>query len=176
MPFVIDLYILVQYSNRYEEAPFNTGAGGNSADYAWMLCIGAVLLSAFGAIFNLPFLGRSLSFMILYVWTRKNPDQSTSLFGMKVQAFYLPWALLAFNLLIGNDIFMSILGIVSGHIYYFLHYIAPSTYGWTVIKTPRFLLELFDVTPVAPPGRGVGAPVRPFGGHSWGTGNVLGAN
>jgi len=67
--------------------------------------------------------------MILYVWTRNNPDEQTSVFGFKVQAFYLPWCLLLFNLLIGNDVFNPFLGVVAGHIYYFLHFIAPQTYG-----------------------------------------------
>jgi Derlin-2/3 len=110
-------------------SPFNTGAGGTSADFAWMLCIGASILCAFGYIFQLLFLGQSLSFMILYVWTRNNPDEQTSVFGFKVQAFYLPWCLLLFNLLIGNDVFNPFLGVVAGHIYYFLHFIAPQTYG-----------------------------------------------
>lgn len=174
-PFLIQLYMLVQYSSRYEAAPFNTGAGGTSADYAWMLCIGAALLSLMGYFFRLMFLGQSLSFMILYVWTRKNSDEQTSIFGFKVQAFYLPWALLAFNLLIGNSIFGSVLGIVSGHCYYFLHYVAPQVYGWNLIKTPVFLIEYFGGVPQPLRGQAA-APARPQAGHNWGGGNVLGAD
>ena len=83
-PFVISLYVLIQYASRYEASPFNTGGGGTSADFAWMLCIGAALLCGLGYIFDVQFMGQSLSFFILYVWTRKNPDESTSLFGFKV--------------------------------------------------------------------------------------------
>jgi Derlin-2/3 len=175
--FLIQLYLLVQYSSRYEVSPFNTGAGGTSADFAWMLCIGVALLSLLGFIFQLVFMGQSLSFMILYVWTRKNPDEQTSIFGFKVQAFYLPWALLAFNLLIGNPIFKLVLGIVAGHIYYFLHYVAPNVYGMTIIKTPAFMVESFGGIPQPlQAGRAAGGQPRPQAGHNWGGGNVLGAN
>lgn len=177
-PFLIQLYLLVQYASRYEVSPFDTGAGGSSADFAWMLCLGMAMLSLFGFMFQMVFLGQALSFMILYVWTRKNPDEQTSIFGFKVQAFYLPWALLAFNLLIGNPIFKPVLGIVSGHVYYFLHFIAPNAYGYNLVKTPAFMIESFGGTPRPPPGQAArgGRPVRPQAGHSWGTGNVLGAN
>lgn len=107
--------------------------------------------------------------MILYVWTRRNPDEQTTLFVLKVQAFYLPWALLVFKVLIGNSVMLEILGIVAGHIYYFLHYIAPQTYGVTLIKTPAILIEYFH----GPGARGAGAPRA--AGRGWGQGNVLGA-
>ena len=64
-PTLLQIYMLVQYSGRYEADPFNTGAGGTSADYAWMLAIGASTLAFFGFLFSVPFLGQCLSFMIL---------------------------------------------------------------------------------------------------------------
>jgi len=177
LPFLINLYLLVQYSSRYEESPYNTGAGGTSADYAWMLMIGGAILCALGYCFQLVFMGEAFSFMILYVWTRKNPDEQTSLFGFKVQAFYLPFALIAFRLLIGNPIFLDILGIGAGHLYYFLHYVFPSSYGQTVVKTPAFLREAFGGAVAQPPIGRAGAPApRPQAGHNWGGGRVLGAD
>mmetsp|Transcript_59070 Transcript_59070/g.101730 ORF Transcript_59070/g.101730 Transcript_59070/m.101730 type:complete len:256 (+) Transcript_59070:76-843(+) len=178
-PFLIALYLLVQYSTRLEESPFNTGAGGTSADYGWMLCIGMALLCGMAYVFQMPLMGQPLSFMILYVWTRKNPDEQTSLFGFKVQALYLPWALIAFNLLIGNDVFSYFMGVVAGHIFYFLHYVAPAAYGWDIIKTPSFLISYFGGIPQAPGGGRAPAgqqQARPQGGHGWGGGNVLGDN
>ena len=88
-PTLLQIYMLVQYSGRYEADPFNTGAGGTSADYAWMLAIGASTLAFFGFLFSVPFLGQCLSFMILYVWTKKNPGQQASFFGFPVQTLYL---------------------------------------------------------------------------------------
>lgn len=175
--FLISVYMLVQYSSKYEASPFNTGGGGSSSDFAWMLCVCATILSGLGFVFGLAFLAPSLSFCILYVWCRKNPDESVSLFGFKMQALYLPWALMAFYMLIGNGIFLQFIGVVAGHAFYFAHYIAPGAYGYTVIKTPVFLIEAFGgAMPRPPPGRQAPPPPRPYAGHGWGTGNVLGAN
>lgn len=177
-PFLIQTYMLVQYSNLYESDPYDTGAGGTSADYLWMLAIGAFILCVLGCIFMSPFLGPSLSFMILYVWTKKNSERQSNFFGFNVQALYLPWVLVAFNLLIGNDISMSILGIAAGHIYYFLLYIVPGTYGVTCIRTPALIMDMFGAQRSIPPGGArPGEPravQRPRGGHTWGTGQVLG--
>ena len=94
-PFLISLYVFVQYSERYESGPFNTGAGGTSADYAWMLALGGMMLCVAGFLTGSPFMGQALSYYITYVWSRKNPDENTSIFGFQVKAFYLPFALVA---------------------------------------------------------------------------------
>jgi hypothetical protein len=46
---------------------------------------------------------------------------------------YLPWALLGFSLLLGNDVTSDLLGIAVGHGYYFLADVYPSlaaARGW----------------------------------------------
>lgn len=184
-PFLIQLYMLVQYSERYEVSPFNTGGGGTPADYAWMLGFGAVFMSCAAYLFQLPFLGSAMVFMILYTWSRKNPDSPASMFGFQLQAFYLPWALVGFHLLIGNSIFMPLLGIGVGHLYYFLVEIAPAQANFEVIKTPGFFIDYFGgpasgasgaAVGQAPRGAAGAPPPRAQGGYTWGSGRVLGAN
>lgn len=180
--FVIQLYIFVQYSSRYEASPFNTGAGGTSADYAWMLVIGGSVLVAVGWILSLPFLSEALTFMIMYVWSKKNPDVQTSVFMFQIKALYLPWALTAFHLLIGNDVMLPLIGIGAGHVFYFFHFITPVTYNIDIIKTPGFLIQWFGGVPSSPvmSSGGGGArsrqapPPRAYAGHNWGSGRVLG--
>jgi Derlin-2/3 len=71
-PFLMNLLIFVQYSIRYEKDAFDTGGGGGSADYAWMLVFGTTVLSILSiAFFNVPFLAVPLMFMVIYVWSRK---------------------------------------------------------------------------------------------------------
>lgn len=178
-PFLLSLYIFIQYSNRYEVGPFDTGAGGTSADYAWMLSIATILLSVAGFVMREPFMGQALSFTIMYVWSKKNPESMTSIFGFNFKALYLPLALIAFHMLIGNPLTQPIIGVITGHIYYFLHYIAPAQVGFEIIKTPRFIIEWFGGAPVPVMGSGRphpgAAPARPYAGHSWGAGGqVLG--
>lgn len=71
-PFLMNLMIFGQYSIRYEKDAFDTGGGGGSADYAWMIAFGLTVLSVLSlAFFDVPFLGQSLMFMVIYVWSRK---------------------------------------------------------------------------------------------------------
>jgi len=51
--FVFAMFIFVQYSPRYEADPFSTG-GNNSADYAFMLCLGIGVLSVSGFCGEIP--------------------------------------------------------------------------------------------------------------------------
>lgn len=90
---------------------------------------------------NIVFLGSALTIMLVYVWSRRNPYVRMNFFGLlNFQAPYLPWVLLAFSLLLGNSIIVDLMGIVVGHIYYFLEDIFPrEAGGFKLLKTPRFL-------------------------------------
>jgi hypothetical protein len=58
---------------------------------------------------------------------------------------YLPWVLLLFSMFIGNPIETDLLGIVVGHVYYFLEFVYPHVArvrGWRrqkLLVTPRLL-------------------------------------
>ncbi len=59
---------------------------------------------------------------------------------------YLAWVMLGFSILIGNAIIMDILGIVVGHVYYYLEFVYPvmaDVRGWKVkrIMEPPALLH-----------------------------------
>jgi Derlin-2/3 len=72
MRYFMNLLIFVQYSIRYEKDAFDTGGGGGSADYLWMLVFGTTVLSILSlAFFQLAFLAIPLMFMVIYVWSRK---------------------------------------------------------------------------------------------------------
>lgn len=114
---------------------------------------------------GLPFLGSSLIFMIVYVWSRRNPTMPVAIWGndhereilyatvvltrasvfiyfsigFQFQGLYLPWALIAFTVLVGGNPMMDIFGVVAGHLYYFLLEVLPTTKGWNLIQTPSFL-------------------------------------
>jgi hypothetical protein len=62
-------------------------------------------------------------------------------FGLlNFQAPYLPWVLFAFSLLLGNSVIVDLMGIIVGHIYYFLEDVFPRQQGgFRLLKTPRFL-------------------------------------
>ncbi|KAG5178818.1 Der1-like family-domain-containing protein [Tribonema minus] len=179
-PFLMNLMIFGQYSIRYEKDAFDTGGGGGSADYAWMLAFGMAVLSGLSlAFFVVPFLSIPLMFMIIYVWSRKVPDVPTSFWGITVQSVYVPWVMVAFNLLTGASAFNPLLGIGVGHLYYFLVDVVPDQFGKDVLTTPAFLTDLFGYGGLNTgvqrfPAPGHAAPPRGFprpgGGHTWGSG------
>lgn len=83
---------------RYEKDGFNTGGGGGSADYAYMLIFGLVCIEAsLLLLFYQPFLmfTGALRFYIIYVWSRKNPGQSVSFWGIPINALHVPWVMIA---------------------------------------------------------------------------------
>ncbi len=51
----------------------------------------------------------------------------------------LPFALLGLSVVTGGDIIGDIIGIVSGHVFYYLKDIAPLVHRLDILKTPHFL-------------------------------------
>lgn len=56
-----------------------------------------------------------------------------------LQGFYLPWALLALDLIFGDPLMPDILGMVAGHLYYFLTVLHPLAGGKLILKTPFWM-------------------------------------
>lgn len=93
-----DLSAFCARCTRYEKDSFNTGGGGGSADYAYMLLFGFVGIEAsLLLLFYQPFLmfTEALRFYICYVWSRKNPGMSVSFWGIPINALYVPWVMVA---------------------------------------------------------------------------------
>lgn len=67
--------------------------------------------------FSMAFLGTALSSVLVYIWSRRNPDTRLSFLGMFVfRAPYLPFVLMAFSIVLHNHIPKDeICGVVVGH-------------------------------------------------------------
>ncbi|KAK0570394.1 hypothetical protein LWI29_000493 [Acer saccharum] len=59
-----------------------------------------------------------------------------------MQAFYLPWAMLAMDVLFGASLLPDLLGIIAGHLYYFLTVLHPLAGGRNILKTPKWVHKL----------------------------------
>lgn len=68
MDFVFHMFFLSRYCRLLEEGTFR----GRSGDFFWMLVFGAAALVAVAPFVNIQFLGSSLTFMMVYVWGRRN--------------------------------------------------------------------------------------------------------
>lgn len=124
----------MRYSRLLEEGDFR----GRTANYVYFLLFGIVNMTLVASYINVHFLGSALTFMMVYVWGRRNEDVKMSFLGFfTFNAPYLPWVMLTFSVLIGNAVTMDLIGIAVGHVYYFLEYVYPKVAqirGWRVKK------------------------------------------
>ncbi|CAN1330957.1 DER1 [Linum perenne] len=139
--FGIRLLMIARYGVQLEQATFDR----RTADFLWMIIFGAftlLILSAIPFLWN-PFLGISLVFMLLYVWSREFPNAQINIYGLvAIKAFYLPWAMLAMDVIFGSPIMPDLLGIIAGHLYYFLTVLHPLSTGRNYLKTPIWVQKL----------------------------------
>jgi Derlin-2/3 len=144
--FVFHLFFLVRYCRSLEEQGFRN----RSADFLWLLVFGMIVLTLLATVFpvKVQFLGISLNFMLTYIWSRRNPHVPMSFFGVfTFGAAYLPFVLMAFSILIGGSPMMDVLGLVAGHLYYYLEDVYPRTahgQGRRPLKTPRIFVALMS--------------------------------
>ncbi|MCP9258756.1 Derlin-2 [Dirofilaria immitis] len=96
---------------------------------------------------------------------QKESIRTNEFFGvLSFNAPYLPWVLLLFSLLLGNNAIVDFMGIACGHFYFFLEDVFPlQQNGFRVLQTPQLLKWLLDPVPVEP----VDVDERP-GGFNWG--------
>jgi len=104
--------------------------------------------------------------------------------------FLQPWVLFGFNMIIAGGGVMELIGILIGHLYFFLMFKYPQDFGGpSLLSTPEFLYNWFPnrrggvrglgAAPVqaqAPGGGGGGAGGGGggrFGGYTWGRGQRL---
>lgn len=111
------------------------------ADFIYMLLLGMISLLFIGPLLRINFLGSALTFMIVYVWARRNPFVHMNFLGVfNFSAPYLPWVLLGFSFALSNTVPINdFLGIVLGHAYYFLEDVYPKNTGRRLLKTPYLL-------------------------------------
>jgi Derlin-2/3 len=181
--------MLYTMSSRYESgSPFNTGAGGGTADYCFALMFAAATaLLTYPLVLSLvripPLFTRTMVYFVMYVWSKRNPTAQASIWGIPLQAIWLPFAYLALTVFMGNPYFDMLHGLAIGHLYYFLVDVFPQVYGRDLLVTPRFLIDKFGVghyRPQAAPrdpqlNRGrpeptTGGSGAGGGGHQWGGG------
>ncbi|KAK7077158.1 Derlin-2 [Halocaridina rubra] len=164
--FLFNMLFTYRYCRMLEEGSFR----GRTADFVLMMVFGGTCMLCFALFCSLLFLGQAFTIMLVYVWARRNPFVRMNFFGLlNFQAPYLPWVLLGFSVLLGNSILVDLVGILVGHIYYFLEDVFPQRSGGIrLLKTPRFLQQIFDPQ-TEDPTYNIPPEDRP-GGFAWGEG------
>ncbi|RPA83842.1 Der1-like protein [Ascobolus immersus RN42] len=161
----VDLLFHLFFLSRYSRLLEDSFVRARTADYAWLLFYGAVSLLALSPVTSIHFLGRPLSYALVYIWARRNPTIQLSFLGLFVfTAPYLPWVLLGFSLILHGEVPKDdLLGIVVGHVYYFFQDIYPRMYnGSKPLDPPQWWRRMFGELPTAP-SETIQQPVVPEG-------------
>ncbi|PJF19183.1 Derlin [Paramicrosporidium saccamoebae] len=94
---------------------------GREADYLYFLLLSATLINALNYFAELAVLWEALSMVIVYVWSRHNAEVVVNfMFGFRFPAKFLPLVLGTMEFLLAGDLYGPLVGIVTGHAYYFL--------------------------------------------------------
>ncbi|MCL7035775.1 hypothetical protein MKW94_016845, partial [Papaver nudicaule] len=108
LDFLFHMFFLARYCKLLEENSFR----GRTADFFYMLLFGATVLTGIVLVggmipyisesfAKILFLSNSLTFMMVYVWSKQNPFIHMSFLGIfTFTAAYLPWVLLGFSVLV----------------------------------------------------------------------------
>jgi len=138
----IQLYFMYSYSKDLETTRF----AGRTADYVYFLLIESVLILIGGWLNGLIVLNQSLVMSIIYLWSKHHSEIIVSfLFGLRFKGKYLPFVLVAFESLQMNATlpWASIVGLLTGHVYYYFSDVYPTNGGPRLLTTPRWLYSIF---------------------------------
>lgn len=191
--FLINLYFLVNYSKLLESGVF----ASSPAEYATLLLFNWGLCILTALFMNMMFLMDPMVLSVLYIWCQLNKDVIVNFwFGTQFKAMYLPWVLFGFNLILSGGGMAELIGIIVGHMYFFLKFQYPQQYGGaSLLGTPSILenwfppqrggMSGFGMPPAAAaprPAAAAAAGNQAGGGggfgfnHRWGRGQQLGDN
>jgi Derlin-2/3 len=141
--FLFRLVWLFQYGGSYEQTKFSHNTA-DAVTLIFFLMTSTILIDFLIPPFRSYIHGPTLIFALIYLWSKQNPTAPISLFGLiKLQALYLPFAFMGITVLQGGSPFPELLGILVGHLYYFLTDVYPvqSGSGRVLIRSPQWLLR-----------------------------------
>src|SRR6202022_3560778 len=117
LDFIFHIFFMARYSRMLEETHFRN----RTKAFVGLLIYAMIILLAISPLTSIPFLGSPLSFSLVYIYSRLNPDVLMSFLGLfTFRAPYLPWVLLGFSFLLNSKVPLGVLmGVVGGHGYYF---------------------------------------------------------
>eukprot|EP01091_Cochliopodium_minus_P000691 TRINITY_DN10605_c0_g1_i1.p1 TRINITY_DN10605_c0_g1~~TRINITY_DN10605_c0_g1_i1.p1 ORF type:complete len:224 (-),score=24.23 TRINITY_DN10605_c0_g1_i1:38-709(-) len=146
--FIFQMLFLIPHCIHLEKNDF----AGRTGSFVYMfiyLCFSLLIVGFslfYFSLLRIIFLGPSLSFAVVYIWSRRNPDTPMSFLGViNFKAPYLPIFILVIGFLLGQSPVFDLLGIFVGHIYYFFEDVYPRYRpGRKILATPQIFHTLFD--------------------------------
>lgn len=138
--WLMNAYYLFEYGSSLERA-FGT------AQHVLFLIIQMTFLSVFSAFFGQPFFAQSVITSMLHVLSRSMPNQQVKWLIFTVPYWTLPYGLMATDVLQAGNAAAAlphVLGILSGHLYFFHKNVWPKIGGEDWLVPPGFLRRKLD--------------------------------
>lgn len=134
------MYLRYKYASQLESEVY----GSQPADFVFFLAFFAAVSAAVCHFVGVPVWWNGLTIGLVHLWSRYNAQKEVSFFyGLRFKAAYLPFAMIAIDLLMQQPIIDSLVGIVVSHLWYFVREVYPRAYfGRELLKTPQFLVRL----------------------------------
>ncbi|XP_053992832.1 uncharacterized protein LOC128883955 [Hylaeus volcanicus] len=147
--WLFHMYFFVQYASKLEKHSCFTYPAAQSGSFLYFIILQMLFLNSLSLLFfssyRTPSLALPLHFAVIYYWSKMEAFQQVFLWGFQLSAWQLPYALLVLNFLLGQSIMQDLLGLFSGHMYYFLRNVLPAENNIHILKTtPHFLNKLAD--------------------------------
>lgn len=136
--WVFFMSLFAQFSSSLEKNLIFNSPGA----YLYFITIQSVLLAFISLIFfwprGYPFLSNSLLFSMIYYWSRRESWTQVSIYFFTVKGYQLPFALIFLHLIMGQSLWVDLMGLLSGHLYFFFREILPREGGPDLLqKTPQ---------------------------------------
>ena len=139
---IFDFYICFRYMYSLETSTFRN----RPADFITFIVLGWVSFLVAAFCLGMQNMSGSVSAMMLYMWSRKNPNIELSFLDVfHFRSCFLPYFMFMMILLSGYDVTLDLLGIVVGHTYYFFEDVVPripETRDKRILKAPSWLTRL----------------------------------
>ena len=81
---------------------------------------------------------------LIYIDSKRDPERLSQIYFITVKNAYVPFCFMLFHILTGGSIYDDIIGILAGHLYFFLKDIIPITYHKDILVTPTYVIYLTD--------------------------------
>ncbi|CAI2378880.1 unnamed protein product [Moneuplotes crassus] len=113
--------------------------GNNIYDFYYLVCFTMISHLVSGLLLGIyPMMAEQFCYTFLYIYCKRQPDNTMSFFGFQIQSKNFPWVIMVVHILFGVDYLKFIAGYGSGHLYEFLTTTLPQEKGIKILDTPRW--------------------------------------
>ncbi|CAI2378412.1 unnamed protein product [Moneuplotes crassus] len=132
-------YLIYQYASGLEDSTFRT----KSHDFFYLIFLIFASMGLLLYLTNESYVSPCFLEIIIYLWSKTNHGQIVHVLGfIRIRAGYLPIFFFCFSYLMEANLFSSIVGIIIGHVLFYLYFVVPElpfTRGWNIVAAPRFV-------------------------------------